>query len=144
MLVALLLAGCNPPGTPAPATTPAPEKPADIDMLAFGRFEYKERMELPPEVTRWNGRLVRCTGYMNPGWTMRGLKKFEMVMDRNSCCFGSTPRINHFFAVTLKPDLTMDHTNEPVTLTGRLVVEDRWDGDWQVGLYFLEDAAVVQ
>ena len=32
----------------------------------------------------------------------------------------------------------------PVTVQGILQVEDRWDGDWQLGLYWMEGAEVVK
>ncbi len=128
----------------AAACARPPETPQPVDMNLFGGFEYTERMELPGPVIGWNGKLVKTTGYMNPRWELRGLTQFELVKDRNSCCFGSQPKINHFFAVSLKPGVTTDHSNEPVTLVGRLRIQDLWDGDWQVGLYFLDEAIVVK
>ena len=142
LLLIAALAGCERSsahtGTPA-----APEAPAEIDMLEFGKFDYAERMKLPENILRWNGKRVRATGYMNPGRQVRDVKEFELVMNKDTCCYGSRPKMNHFFQVVMKDGSTV-FTSEPVTVTGRFVVEETWDGDWQLGLYWLKDAQVVK
>lgn len=121
-------------------------KPPEAEPLSFqslGGFEYKEKMKLPPEVTRWNGRLVRATGFINPLSQTRHITNFLLVKDRASCCFGKQPQINHYLDVKMKPGKSTDYSTEPVTVQGVLKVEDRWDGDWQLGLYWMEGAEVV-
>jgi len=146
LLLIAALSGCE-RSNAHPGVPPAPEAPAEIDMLEFGNFEYVERMKLPDNILRWNGKLVRATGYMNPGRQVLKVKEFELVMNKNTCCYGSRPKMNHFFQVGLlvkkKEDLTV-FTSEPITVTGRFVVEETWDGDWQLGLYWLKDAKVVK
>ena len=44
----------------------------------------------------------------------------------------------------LKPGSTADYSNDPVAIRGILKVDDRWDGDWQLGLYWMEGAEVVK
>ena len=73
-----------------------------------------------------------------------GLTTFLLVKDRASCCFGKRPQINHFIEVKLKPGRTADFSSDPVTVRGILKVDDRWDGDWQLGLYWMEGAEVVK
>ena len=135
--LALFLTGC--PKPPAP--------PAAAEALAFqslGAFEYKDKMKLPDDVTRWNGKLVHATGFINPTSQARNLTTFLLVKDRASCCFGKRPQINHFIEVKLKPGQTADYSTEPVTVRGVLQVDDRWDGDWQLGLYWMDGAEVVK
>src|SRR6185295_19071552 len=129
----LLLAGC-------------PKAASEPEALAFqnlGAFEYTDKMKLPEDVTRWNGKLVKATGFMNPTSQARNLTTFLLVKDRSSCCFGKRPQINHFIEVKLKPGQTSDYSSDPVTIRGVLKVDDRWDGDWQLGLYWMQDAEVV-
>lgn len=143
LLALLALPGCDRSdartGVPA-----APETPTEVDMLEFGKFDYVERMKLPDPVLRWNGKRVRTTGYMNPRREIRNLKEFELVMNKDSCCYGSRPKMNHFFQVEMKPGSTTVFTSDPVMVVGRLVVEERWDGDWPTGLYWLKDAQVMK
>ena len=119
----------------------AHEEIADIDMLEFGNFEFVERAPLPERVRRWNGKKVRAVGYMNPGRVIKDVKEFELVMNRDSCCFGMRPRMNHFFQVILSGPPTV-YSSDPVKIVGRFVIDEQWDGDWQLGLYWLKEARV--
>ena len=130
----LLLAGC-------------PKAASEPEALAFqnlGAFEYTDKMKLPEDVTRWNGKLVKATGFMNPLSQTRNLTAFLLVRDRASCCYGKQPQITHYVDVKLKPGEKADYSTEPVTILGTLKVEDRWDGDWQLGLYWIEGAEVIK
>jgi hypothetical protein len=133
----LLLLGCPKP----------PPPPAAAETLAFqslGAFEYSDKMKLPDDVTKWNGKLVNATGFINPTSQARNLTTFLLVKDRASCCFGKRSQINHFIEVKLKPGQAADYSSDPVTVRGVLKVDDRWDGDWQLGLYWMEGAEVVK
>ena len=129
------------PGTPVSKSA---DTVGDVDMLDFGNFEFAERMELPERVRKWNGKLIRAVGYMNPGRQVRDVKEFELVMNRDSCCYGMRPKMNHFFQVTLKEGTSAVYQSDPVTLIGRFVIDEQWDGDWQLGLYWLKEARVVK
>ncbi len=129
----LLLAGC----TKAPEAEP-------LAFQALGAFEYKDKMKLPDDVTRWNGKLVTATGFMNPTSQARNLTGFLLVKDRSNCCFGKRPQINHYIDVKLKPGTAADYSTDPVSVRGVLRVDDRWDGDWQLGLYWMEEAEVMK
>src|SRR5882672_1825479 len=123
VLTLFLLAGCS--------------KPPEAEPLAFqtlGAFEYKDKMKLPDDVARWNGRTVKATGFMNPTSQARDLTTFLLVKDRSSCCFGKRPQINHYIEVKLKPGATADYSRDPVAIRGVLKVDDRWDGGGQLGL----------
>lgn len=134
MFLGLLLAGC---GKVAPPVEQLP-------LTEFGAFEYKEKMKLPEEVVRWSGRRVRATGFMNPTSQARNLTTFLLVKDRASCCFGKRPQINHYLEVKLKPGQKADYSTDPVTVEGVFTADDRWDGDWQLGLYWMDAAEVLK
>lgn len=132
------------------ADSPAPAKSGgsvaafeDVDMLQFGDFLYVDRMELPEHVKRLHGKNIRVVGFMNPGRQVKKIKEFELVMNRDSCCYGARPKMNHFFQTILKDSETV-FTSDPVTVMGRFEVDEQWDGDWQLGLYWLKDARVVK
>lgn len=117
------------------------EEIADVEMLNFGNFEFVERAPLPERVTRWNGKMIRAVGYMNPGRQIKDVKEFELVMNRDSCCYGTRPRMNHFFQVTLAGAPTV-YSSDPIKIVGRFVIDEQWDGDWQLGLYWLKEARI--
>jgi len=122
-------------------------KPPEAVPLAFqtlGAFEYKDKMKLPDDVARWNGKRVTATGFMNPTSQARNLTSFLLVKDRSSCCFGKRPQINHYIEVKLKSGEKADYSTDSVAIRGVLKVDDRWDGDWQLGLYWMEEAEVVK
>ncbi|HEU4339012.1 MAG TPA: hypothetical protein VFS19_03000 [Planctomycetota bacterium] len=121
--------------------TAAAEEIHDIEMIEFGNFDFIERAPLPDRVKKWNGKLVRATGFMNPGRQVRDVKEFELVMNRDSCCYGTRPRMNHFFQVILEGAPTV-YTSDPIKVVGRFVIDEQWDGDWQLGLYWLKEAKV--
>ncbi len=144
----LLLAGCDrtPAGGPTPGPKPEPPKredPVELDPQVLGNFEYKEKMELPKDVAAWNGRRVKITGFINPTQQAVGLTNFLLVKDRSSCCFGKRPQINHYIEVTLADGKKMNYTQDPVGVVGTLKIEDRWDGDWQLGLYWIDDGEIA-
>lgn len=129
----VLLAGC----TKVPEAEP-------LAFQSLGAFEYKDKMKLPEDVQRWNGKLVKAQGFMNPTQQARDLTTFLLVKDRASCCFGKRPQINHYIEVKLKPGTTANWSSDPVTIQGVIKVDDRWDGDWQLGLYWMEGAEVLK
>jgi len=121
--------------------TGAAEEITDVEMIEFGNFEFVERAPLPERVKKWNGKLIRATGFMNPGRQVRDVREFELVMNRDSCCYGTRPRMNHFFQVTLQGKPTV-YQSDPIKVVGRFVIDEQWDGDWQLGLYWLKEAKV--
>jgi hypothetical protein len=131
--IVLIAAGCS-----------KPPEGAALPLQSLGAFEYKDKMKLPDDITRWNGKLIKATGFINPTSQARNLTKFLLVKDRSSCCYGKQPQINHYVDVKLRPGATADYSTDPVTIQGVLKIEDRWDGDWQLGLYWMEGAEVVK
>ena len=128
------------------AATGCSKRAPPAEPLAFpaiSSFEYVERMKLPAEVTRWSGKRVRTTGFINPMSQTRNLTRFLLVRDRGSCCFGKTPQMNHYIEVRLKPGSTANYSSDPVTVEGSFKAEERFDGDWPLGLYWMEAAEMV-
>jgi len=142
LLMVALVAACDKPGPGPAAPTPGARAPENVDMMAFGAFEYVPKMVLPADIMKHNGNVVRAKGFMNSGRVMRDVTEFELVKDRASCCFGRSPKMNHFFQAKLRAGNKTNYTSDPITLVGKFVVDDRWDGDWQLGLYWLEDAII--
>jgi len=108
VFVLMFLGGCS---------KQAPE-PEPLAFQSLGAFEYTDKMKLPSDVTRWNGKLVKATGFINPTSQARNLTSFLLVKDRSSCCFGKRPQINHYIEVKLRPGATADYSSDPITIQG--------------------------
>lgn len=145
LLVLLGLSGCDrDPASTNGGVATAAVAPAEVPLMQLGAFDYKEKMTLPPDVTAWDGKLVKATGFINPGRQVRDLTEFALVKDRASCCFGARPQPNHFVAVTLKPGQKTNYTPDPVSVVGVLKIGERWDGDWLLGVYWIDAGEVVK
>ena len=61
------------------------------------------------------------------------VKEFLLLPDQMSCCFGQTPEANGWVVVAASEgvDALMDRI---IRVTGVLVVEERWDEEFFVGL----------
>ena len=111
--VLVLLAACDVPAPPDAGAATAAPAPAAAEVLPFaelGAFEYVEMAPLPESASKWNGRTVRATGFINPGREVRGLAQFYLVKDRASCCFGQRPKLNHYIDVRLAGGAKTDFT----------------------------------
>lgn len=133
-LALLILAGCS---------KKAPEVET-LPFLSLGAFDYTEKMKLPAEVTAWNGKHVKATGFINPLSQTRNITSFLLVKDRASCCYGKMPQMNHYISVKLKPGETVNYSTDPVTIRGVIQIDERWDGDWPLGLYWMDGAEVAK
>lgn len=132
--VLALLLGCS---------KKAPE-PETLAFQSLGAFDYTEKMKLPADVTGWNGKYVKATGFINPLSQTRNITSFLLVKDRASCCYGKMPQMNHYISVKLKPGEATNYSTDPVTVRGVIRVEERFDGDWPLGLYWMDGAEVVK
>jgi hypothetical protein len=150
LLAALLAAGCDKPAPPpgpgpvGPKVDPAPlAAPEPLDLQLLGGFKYEERMELPLDVKKSHGKRIKATGFINPTTQARTLTEFLLVKDRSSCCFGARPQTNHYVEVKLIGGKKINYTTDPVTVVGTLKIEERFDGDWLLGLYWIEDGEIA-
>ena len=152
IVLAAAAAGCGKDPEAATKLRPEESKSAaeatkslsELPFKRLGAFEYEDKMKLPEHVTEWSGKRVRVIGFINPGRQVKNLSKFLLVKDLTSCCFGTAPKLNHYIDVKLKPGQTAQYSRDPVTVEGVIIVDDRWDGDWPLGLYWMENAEVVE
>lgn len=73
---------------------------------------------ITPEIEKLDGARVRVRGYILPPFQQTGLKRFVLVRDNMSCCFGPGAMIFDSMIVELKPGLTVDYTVAPVAVEG--------------------------
>ena len=92
---------------------------------------------MPREVRKLGGAKVAVEGFMIPTMVNEDNKvtEFLLLPDQMSCCYGKNPAANGWVVVTSKgTDIMMD---QMIRVTGSIVVEERWDEEFFVGLYHL-------
>lgn len=165
--------GDGAPAKPTPDVTASPETPRKIELLVPNRTFQAEgpsgalrvsyddldllkvlNMEPVPETAvehfpSWlsalNGRMIRVRGFMYPTFEATGIQQFVLARDNQICCFGRDPKVYDLIAVDLKPKSTTNYiANRPFDVVGRFRIEMLADGGKPYGLYWLEDAEVIQ
>ena len=81
----------------------------DIDLSELTRLRNANlELPLPQRADELNGKQVFITGYVYPGSQEKQLKKFVLVPDMKTCCFGNQPKLTDMIEVTLKDPLRVD------------------------------------
>lgn len=152
-----LLCGClTPLATPVtsadapPADPPAAQPKADPDaVLAISYDDLDLPMEpdtlfedwmLTQRVRDLDGKRVRITGFMLPGFDSRNVRQFMMLREKE-CPYGIGGQAHHVIAVSLKHSAT--YTTSAVTVEGTLLIRPFTgynDTTW--ALYALDDASL--
>lgn len=65
----------------------------------------------------------------------KGVRSFALIKDQASCCFGQTPRINHWVYVTLTGKPLTEIRMEPYRVEGVLDVGEYYEGGYLVCVY---------
>lgn len=160
LLLALSL-GAQPP-VPTPADT-SPRKIA-IDgeqLFAVGfdklaAFEYtivdaatgasaeeiekaKQRDQVPDWIKVYQDKRIALTGFLMPLQMENGLaKKFIMMRDITTCCFGNVPNMNEYVIVTMKSGGVKPIQDVPVVLVGTFKIAEKYENGYVVALYQME------
>jgi hypothetical protein len=134
---------------PEPEPKPEPFDTTGYDELDFtllGEFEYpvyvklKEGVdlpEIPEEVRTLDGTDVAITGYMNPvRFDREGVSEFLLVKDILGCCFGATPRMNHWIRVRmLEGERAKFYAYDQLTVLGTLEVSEEIEDGYVMSVY---------
>ena len=65
-----------------------------------------------------DGQKVFLKGYVRPGAKQKNLKKFILVGDFSSCCFGGDPKITDIVSITIDSNQTVDYSLRMRRVTG--------------------------
>ncbi len=138
---------------PKPEPEPEPEPdPFDhtgyeeLDFTSLGEFEYpvyvklkegEELPEIPAEVRAFDGKEVGITGFMNPvRFDREGVSEFLLVKDILGCCFGATPRMNHWIRVRMKEgERAKFYAYDELTVYGELEVSEELEDGYVMSIY---------
>ena len=147
---------------PAPAVDQTPQKTkidgAELYTLGFDKlsaFPYtiidagtgatteeikaaQTRDQVPAWIRLYHGQRVVLTGYMMPLLIENGVsKKFVMMRDVNTCCYGSVPNMNDYAVVTMKTGIAVVQ-DVPVELIGTFRIDEKYEGGYVTSLFVMD------
>lgn len=120
-----------------------------IDFSLLTDFDYPLVVEMdsadgpppiPDEVKALDGELVAVEGFMNPlVFDGEGVSEFMLVADPTFCCFGATPRLNHFVHVKMpEGERTEFYALIPLAVYGRMEVGPEFEYGVVTSLFRLD------
>jgi len=102
------------------------ELPPGYERVSF--FALKSDSGKPDEPTararELNGKRVFIKGYMYPDGQSARIKRFVLVPDLGTCCFGGQPKLTHMIEVTLDGPSGIDYSMRKRKLAGTLKVDE--------------------
>jgi len=104
------------------------ELPPDCERISFFDLQPDPdhpELPIPPSALDLNGQKIFIKGYVYPGSQRTGIKKFILVPDMGTCCFGGQPKLTDMIEVTLKDPLRVNYSYYQRKLAGTLKVDKR-------------------
>jgi len=91
-----------------------------------------------------DGKEIRIRGFMYPTFEATGIEQFVLARDNQICCFGRDPKVYDLVAVELRKGKKTNYiANRPFDVVGRFRIEMLAEDGKLFGLYWLEDAEVI-
>jgi hypothetical protein len=120
-----------------------------FDVLASFPYDLPETgtssvpARIPEAIHRLNGRRSVITGFMVPLQLEEGrARRFVLVRNQSSCCYGVAPALNEYVLVTMDGVGTRPVMDTPVRVTGKLRVGETYEEGMLVGLYQFQGESV--
>ena len=82
-------------------------------------------MPVPPAALELNGKKVFVKGYLYPDGQQYNIRRFVLVPDMGTCCFGGQPKLTDMIEVTLQDPLRTEYARRKRKLAGVLKVDTR-------------------
>lgn len=99
----------------------------------------KKRNQIPGWVRVYDQQRVALTGFMLPLVVENGLaRKFIMMRDITTCCFGNVPNMNEYVIVTMKGTGVKPLQDVPVVLTGVFKIAEIYEGGYLTSIFQME------
>jgi hypothetical protein len=113
-------------GTSLHAYDYATEVPEGYQRISFANLQpVPQHPELPvsPESLQLHGKKVFVKGYVYPDGQKNNIKKFILVPDMGTCCFGGQPKLTDMIEVTLEGPNRIAYSMRKRKLAGILHVD---------------------
>jgi len=120
----------------------------DLDLLKVINMEpvTADAVEqMPPWLRGLSGQRIKIRGFMYPTFETEGIERFVLARDNQICCFGRDPKIYDLVQIDMRAGKTTNYipATRAFDVVGRLKIEMVAEGGKPYGLYFLEDAEVI-
>lgn len=103
--------------------TELPEGYTRVDFYELQPDIDHPELPIPPAALELDGQRVFIKGFVYPDGQTTGIKKFILVPDRGTCCFGGNPKPTDMIQVTLKDPLRVSYSYSQRKLAGTLRVD---------------------
>jgi hypothetical protein len=133
----------NKPRVPHPA--PAAGEALSMTIKQLGNFNYDAEKggTLPADVVALSGHTLKTTGYMIPLDEVTNITQFALVPSLTGCCFGQPPGIQHVILVRVPKNQALKSTNDPVLVSGTLIVKEKREDGYTTDLFELQATSVI-
>lgn len=119
-----------------------PEVPESSDKVVRADKDYLLSF-LPQEILNLDKKSISITGYMMPIKSDgQVVKEFLLVANTMACCYGVMPSYNEFIFVQMSGQGAIAVDNVPITLHGRLSIEETWENGFFSHLYHIRGQKV--
>jgi hypothetical protein len=100
----------------------------------------KQRDQVPKWVRAYDKQRIALTGFMLPLAVENGLaRKFIMMRDITTCCFGNVPNMNEYVIVTVKDGPGVKVIQDvPVVMTGVFRIQEVYEGGYLTSLFQMD------
>lgn len=121
----------------------------DLDLLKVLNMEpvTEDAVELMPAWLKGlDGQRIRIRGFMYPTFEAEGIERFVLARDNQICCFGRDPKIYDLVQVDMRAGKTTHYipATRAFDVIGRFKIDLESEGGKHLGLYYIEDAEIVE
>ena len=100
---------------------------------------------VPAAIRKLDGKEVAITGFMLPTRIHNKLvTEFMLMRTQNTCCFGIPPELHEVVEVLKIDNPSKVLMDTPVTVVGRLHVQERWDSTFLCSIYQLDAERITE
>lgn len=99
----------------------------------------RTRDQIPAWVRLYDKQQIALTGFMLPLVVEQGLaRKFIMMRDITTCCFGNVPNMNEYVIVTMKGEGVKPLQDVPVVMTGVFRINEVYEGGYLTSIFQMD------
>jgi hypothetical protein len=123
---------------------PKPSSMLEMSIKELGNFEYDQVNggDIPADVKRLSGSMIRLTGFMVPSDQAENITQFALVPSLFSCCFGQPPQIQHTVMVNCPSGKAVSYFPDPIVVEGKLTVDEKKDDGYIVSIFSVDVTSV--
>lgn len=127
-----------------PHVPPAPGEALELTVKELGNFNYDVDRggNIPDDVKKLSGSLVRVRGFMIPLDQRENITQFSLVPSLLSCCFGKPPQVHHSIIASAPKGKAVNYFADEITVEGMLHVEEKKDEGYIVSVFTIDVSSV--